>query len=95
MVALPDRLLMSYEEYVNWESTQEMRHEYCDGEVIAMAGGTRKHNRISGNAFKILDETLADRPCGVYRKNGFKTPCFQHGFILQYSNTVGHTEIHA
>ena len=66
MVALPDRLLMSYEEYVNWESTQEMRHEYCDGEVIAMAGGTRKHNRISGNAFKILDDTLADRPCEVY-----------------------------
>ena len=66
MVALPDRLLMSYEEYVNWESTQEMRHEYCDGEVIAMAGSTRKHNRISGNTFKILDDTLADRPCEVY-----------------------------
>ena len=66
MVALPDRLLMSYEEYVNWESTQEMRHEYCDGEVIAMAGGTLKHNRISGNAFKFLDDALADRPCEVY-----------------------------
>jgi Uma2 family endonuclease len=66
MVALPDRLLMSYEEYVNWESTQEMRHEYCDGEVIAMAGGTLKHNRISGNVFKFLDDALADRPCEVY-----------------------------
>jgi len=66
MVALPDRLLMSYEEYVDWESTQEMRHEYFDGEVIAMAGGTRKHNRISVNFLSILDNTLADRPCGVY-----------------------------
>ena len=66
MVALPDRLLMSYEEYVNWESTQETRHEYCDGEVIAMAGGTRKHNRVSVNFLSILDNALADRPCEVY-----------------------------
>jgi len=66
MVALPDRLLMTYEEYLAWESTQEMRHEFCDGEVIAMAGGSRNHNRVSGNAFKILDEALADRPCEVY-----------------------------
>jgi Uma2 family endonuclease len=66
MVVLPDRLLMSYEEYVNWESTQEIRHEYFDGEVIAMAGSTLKHNRISGNVFKSLDNALADRPCGVY-----------------------------
>jgi Uma2 family endonuclease len=66
MVALPDRLLMSYEEYVDWESTQEMRHEYLDGEVIAMAGGTLKHNRVSVNFLSILDNALADRPCEVY-----------------------------
>ncbi|BBC23812.1 Uma2 family endonuclease [Pseudanabaena sp. ABRG5-3] len=66
MVALPDRLLMTYEEYLAWESTQEMRHEFCDGEVIAMAGGSRNHNRVSGNFFKLLDEKFADRSCEVY-----------------------------
>jgi Uma2 family endonuclease len=66
MVVLPDRVLMSYEEYVDWESTQEMRHEYLDGEVIAMAGGTLKHNRVSVNFLSILDNALADRPCEVY-----------------------------
>jgi len=66
MVALPDSLLMTYEEYLVWESTQEVRHEYCNGEVIAMAGGTRNHNRISGNCFKLLDNGLADRQCEVY-----------------------------
>jgi hypothetical protein len=30
MIALPDRLLMSYEEHLTWEATQEMRHEYID-----------------------------------------------------------------
>lgn len=47
MVALPDRLLMSAEEYFAWEETQLERHEYWDGEVFAMAGGTRRHNRVS------------------------------------------------
>jgi Uma2 family endonuclease len=66
MVALPDRLLMTYEKYLVWESTQEVRHEYCNGEVIAMAGSTRNHNRVSGNCFKSLDDVLADRQCEVY-----------------------------
>nr|WP_242022945.1 Uma2 family endonuclease [Pseudanabaena mucicola] len=66
MVALPDRILMSYEEYLAWESTQEMRHEYIDGEVVAMADGTRNHNRVSGNIFKILDDAFGDRQCEVY-----------------------------
>ncbi len=66
MVALPDRLLMSYEEYLVWESTQEVRHEYFNSEVIAMAGGTRNHNRVSFNFSKILDAALSDRQCEVY-----------------------------
>jgi Uma2 family endonuclease len=66
MVALPDRLLMSAEEYLNWESTQEQRYEYWDGEVVAMSGGTRNHNRVSLNFSKLLDDALADGPCEVY-----------------------------
>ena len=70
MVALPDRLLMSYEEYLAWESTQETRHEYFNGEVIVKAGGTKTHNRVSLNFFKILDDflsnSLGDRQCEVY-----------------------------
>jgi Uma2 family endonuclease len=66
MVALRDRLLMSYEEYLAWESTQETRHEYFNGEAIAKAGGTRNHNRVALNFFKVLDNALADRTCEVY-----------------------------
>jgi Uma2 family endonuclease len=58
MVALPDRLSMSAEEYLAWEPTQEERYEYWDGEVVAMSGGTRNHNRISGIFFRILDDAL-------------------------------------
>ena len=66
MVALPDRLFMSAAEYLDWEPTQEERHEYWDGEVVAMSGGTRNHNRISGNFFKLLDDALLNRDCDVY-----------------------------
>lgn len=61
MVALPDSIFMSAEEYLIWEPTQELRYEYWDGEVVAMTGGTRNHNRVSGNFFKLLDDALADR----------------------------------
>ncbi len=60
------RLFMSAAEYLEWEPTQEERHEYWDGEVVAMSGGTRNHNRISGNFFKLLDDALLNRNCDVY-----------------------------
>ncbi|MEA5516704.1 Uma2 family endonuclease [Nodularia sp. UHCC 0506] len=66
MVVLPNCISMSAEEYLLWEPTQEQRYEYWDGEVVAMSGGTRNHNRISGNFFKLLDDALADRSCEVY-----------------------------
>jgi Uma2 family endonuclease len=66
MVALPDRILMSADEYLAWESGQQERHEYWDGEVVAMSGGTKKHNRVSFNSSKVLDAALAGTNCEVY-----------------------------
>ena len=66
MVALPDRVFMTAAEYLQWEPTQEGRHEYWDGEVVFMSGGTRNHNRISLNFSKLLDDALLDRDCEVY-----------------------------
>jgi Uma2 family endonuclease len=66
MVALPDRILMSAEDYLAWEQMQQERHEYWDGEVLAMTGGTKRHNRVSSNCFKVLDNLLAERNCEVY-----------------------------
>ncbi|QHG15055.1 Uma2 family endonuclease [Nostoc sp. ATCC 53789] len=66
MVALPDNILMSAEEYLVWEPTQEERYEYWDGEVVMMSGATRNHNRISLNFSKLLDDALANRTCEVY-----------------------------
>ncbi|MFG3817436.1 Uma2 family endonuclease [Limnothrix redekei] len=66
MVALPDHPLLTAEEYLAWEATQTERHEFWDGEPIAISGSPRSHNRIAGNIFAALSAALADRPCEVY-----------------------------
>jgi Uma2 family endonuclease len=66
MVALSDRIFMTAAEYLDWEPTQAERYEYWDGEVVAMSGATRNHNRVSANCFRLLDDALLDRPCEAY-----------------------------
>jgi Uma2 family endonuclease len=74
MVALKDSFpAMTAAEYFIWEQTQTDRHEFWDGEVIAMSGGTRNHNRISLNFSKLLDDALSggthperNRRCEIY-----------------------------
>lgn len=66
MVALPDRPSMTPDAYLAWETLQEERHEYWAGEIVLMSGGSKNHNRVSGNAFKILDQLLRDRNCEVF-----------------------------
>ena len=48
MVALKDNSpLFTPEEYFAWESQQLERHEYINGEVYAMSGGSKNHSLIS------------------------------------------------
>ena len=66
MVALRDRLLMTVEEYFEWEETQDERHEYLDGEVVAMAGTTKNHHRVARNFSNRLNTAFGDGPCEVF-----------------------------
>jgi Uma2 family endonuclease len=40
---------MTAEQFLAWEQQQEQRHEFVDGVAVAMAGGTRAHDRIQRN----------------------------------------------
>jgi Uma2 family endonuclease len=57
---------MTADEYLAWDPMQAQRYEYWDGEVLAMSGGTRDHNRVSANCFRLLDDALAGHPCEVF-----------------------------
>ncbi len=57
---------ISVEEYLRGEPLSEVRHEFIDGEVIAMAGGSRAHNAISLNFASELRQHLRGKPCEVF-----------------------------
>ncbi len=41
--------LMSEQEYLAFEEKSKIRHEYMDGEIFVMAGGTRFHSLTISN----------------------------------------------
>jgi Uma2 family endonuclease len=51
--------------YLAWEEQQELRHEYLDGEVYAMTGGTVNHGRIAANFIILLGNHLRGGGCLV------------------------------
>jgi Uma2 family endonuclease len=57
---------MSPEEYLAFERASEQRHEYADGEIFAMAGGTREHSLTATNIVGELRAALRGRRCEVH-----------------------------
>ena len=57
---------LSVEDYLEMEKTATVRHEYVAGEVYAMTGATRRHNRITGNVYRRLAGAASAGPCRVY-----------------------------
>ncbi len=57
---------MTVEEYLAMERISEIRHEYFDGEIYAMAGARRNHILITGNLVATLNVQLRSKPCEVY-----------------------------
>lgn len=45
---------ISEQEYLAGEKLSVIKHEYCDGQVYAMAGSSKRHNRIAGNIYRAL-----------------------------------------
>lgn len=66
--AIPNHL-MSLEEYLEFERSSQVRHEYVGGHVYAMAGGTRRHSRIAGNIFAALRQSARGGPCRVHQSD--------------------------
>ena len=66
MVALPATGYFSSEDYLAAEADSPSKHEYRDGEVYAMAGGTDAHNLITGNLYALLRAHLRGGPCRTY-----------------------------
>jgi len=57
---------LTVEEYLVIERQALCKSEYCDGEMFAMAGASRRHNLIALNIGAELRMQLQQRPCEVY-----------------------------
>lgn len=62
MVALPERRA-TYAEYLELERSSETKHEFVNGEIFAMAGGTIEHGRLAARLTFLLQRALEGRPC--------------------------------
>ncbi|MEE2953364.1 MAG: Uma2 family endonuclease [Pseudomonadota bacterium] len=54
------------QEFLDWEERQEHRHEFVDGDIRMMTGGTKGHAAIAGNIFASLHGKLRGSPCRPY-----------------------------
>lgn len=52
----PPRHRYSYAEYLAYEQDSGLKHEYENGEILAMAGGSRRHNALASRISAALEQ---------------------------------------
>jgi Uma2 family endonuclease len=56
----------TYADYLDHDDDSRGKHEYLDGEIYAMAGGSPAHARIALNISALLHAGLAGAPCAAF-----------------------------
>ncbi len=56
----------AFAEYLAIEEIARVKHEFLDGEIYAMAGGTPEHAALAAVVTTVLGEQLRGGPCRVY-----------------------------
>jgi Uma2 family endonuclease len=60
------QLPMSADEFLAWDATQTIKHEFVRGEVFAMAGAHEAHVTATGNVYNALRQHLKGSPCRTF-----------------------------
>src|SRR5437763_10285279 len=72
MVAQPAPRGMSVDEWRELErASHDIKHEYIDGQMYAISGGSLAHGSVGSNAVRTLQDALraARRPCYAYNSD--------------------------
>jgi Uma2 family endonuclease len=56
----------TYADYVGLELTSPTKHEFLDGEIYAMAGGSEDHSALAAEVIRALGNGLTSKPCRVH-----------------------------
>src|SRR4051794_35912865 len=68
-IAAPQTPLVSAEEYLASEGASESKHEYLNGMVYAMAGGTQRHSALAVNIVSLIHAQLRGKRCRPYNSD--------------------------
>ncbi|MDR0457463.1 MAG: Uma2 family endonuclease [Burkholderiaceae bacterium] len=60
------QVVMTAEEFLDWEAGQTERHDFVEGEVFAMAGAEDRHVTVSLNIAIALRQHLSGTPCRTF-----------------------------
>lgn len=61
-----DAPIYTVKDYVVLEEYSNVKHEFIDGQIRAMSGGTLEHSRLAAALIGQLSPQLQSRPCEVY-----------------------------
>jgi Uma2 family endonuclease len=56
----------TYADYVALELGSPTKHEFLDGEIYAMAGGSEEHSALAAEILGLLRNAVGDGPCRVH-----------------------------
>jgi Uma2 family endonuclease len=56
----------TYADYVAIELESRTKHEFLDGEIYAMAGGSEEHSALAAQVLRALGNAVGERPCRVH-----------------------------
>lgn len=60
------KILYTRAEFAAMEEKSDVKHEWLNGEVFAMAGGTPDHARLASRVISALGAQLKNQPCEVF-----------------------------
>jgi Uma2 family endonuclease len=66
MSSTPEPRRYTYAEYLALEAETGIRHEFLDGQVWAMSGGSPRHSAVKVNLVAALKSALRGTPCRPY-----------------------------
>ena len=66
MSTLTAQTYLTPEEYLTWERKQPFKNEYHNGQIVAMSGASRWHNRITLDTATQLNIQLMESECEVF-----------------------------
>ncbi|MCY4064100.1 MAG: Uma2 family endonuclease [Chloroflexi bacterium] len=92
-MAVQTERTMTVAEYLEWEERQEIRHEFIDGEIIEMSGGSGKHSKIAMNIALALG-SLVNLLNFVFHSSNMRIRIREHRYVYPDLCIVGHDEIY-